>query len=267
VIVKPDSPLRRIPLHLNGRQRMFLDAVRDCTDMVDVSLEALHEYLHYLAVSYLPTAAARPDVRERIQALTLAWTVIDGLDRIRGLIKVFPSVQPHSFPPFKRYIEATKAVRDLRNVLQHLHKELDSAVSDTASPLGELSWFAVATENREYAYAGRIISGTFIPGRGYAISRIAMPDFSGMVGHIELEVMGRKADLGLLHNELALVLNSIDTAFSRFLDIHKDRPDGHIATNMFVGYPYRRENGKWQALDPNAIPNLKSRPDVESEEY
>jgi hypothetical protein len=83
MLIKSDSPLRRPP-SLAGRERLFVDGLRYAIEMADYAHRRLLQDLLHLTVE---SRNQKSLDHEAVVAPRLdAWSYVDSIDRLRGLI-------------------------------------------------------------------------------------------------------------------------------------------------------------------------------------
>ncbi len=114
MLIKDNSPLRRLPTNLNPKQAQFCDGVRFSAEMADLAYEQLCGYL-------LPLSGSGPSVA-RISAVgpfLFAWSIIDSTHRLHGLVSNFPNLaRKNQSPEFRNFVEKAESVEKLRNAVQ-----------------------------------------------------------------------------------------------------------------------------------------------------
>jgi hypothetical protein len=78
----------------------------------------------------------------KVSALLDAWTMIDAAHRARGLIQSLAGYRAERRPGGRVFLDATAAVEDLRNFIQHLREEIGQFPEKCPPLWGSLSWAA-----------------------------------------------------------------------------------------------------------------------------
>lgn len=159
LLVPPNSPLRLVPDSLDRRSVLFLDGIRYCLHIFDLSLTRLVIALKTLSTD-LDGAGQAPD--QIASAISDAWTMIDSVHRLRELLSQAPGLKK-SEPELQIFLRGTHDIEGLRHFYQHFRNEIDFFVSAGMPLWGTLSWIHtdVATgENTNFT----IVPGTFFSG-------------------------------------------------------------------------------------------------------
>src|ERR1043166_9736023 len=101
MIIQDDSVLRSIPKSLNNKRAFFIEAIRISIEMVDVAHRRLQMVL--LHVSQQTVSKTLPDSVVYASALLDAWSIIDSIHRLRGLVEHFPKITKRMQIPAIRY--------------------------------------------------------------------------------------------------------------------------------------------------------------------
>ncbi len=175
MLIGEDSPLRRLPSGLDLRQKLFLDAIRHSAEMADISYLRLQDTLLSLSNDRIEAEKIAEIGRSGINALLDAWSIVDSIHRLRGLLKHLPFMKQKS-PGIIAFYKATAKVEPLRHIIQHINKEIEQLVVNQAPVLGSLSWFVRPESSR-----GKIFLFNFQPGSVFtrSVPIITMPHIIG----------------------------------------------------------------------------------------
>jgi hypothetical protein len=145
---------------MDSRQALFFDGIRFAIEAADFAHARLRGTLLSLARSL---GCAAPMHAETPAAIVDAWSIVDSLHRLRGLIQYAPGLERRQqWPALRVFQDATSAVEDLRNVAQHLNQEIQ-AMADANWPVwGVLKWFVV-NENRTGGRICTLVAGRIAP--------------------------------------------------------------------------------------------------------
>lgn len=186
MIIDRNSPLMRIPAQVNRRQILFLDGIRFSIEMADLAYTRLCETLYYLAIN-CPNAA---DHSKFISALQDAWSIVDSVNRLRGLLKHAPGFKQNA-PGQNIFIRRTAEVEDLRNVVQHLNEKIDETVIPQSAPLmGVLSWITVINPEQRQLKTCVLVAGTMYDKQNHAFVNPTEKKISPPVDLITLTASG-----------------------------------------------------------------------------
>jgi len=135
MILGPDSPLKRLPMKMNPRQSMFFDAIRFAIEMTDFAMERLYGNLVRLVAS---DSASGSPVPLAVEPFLDAWSIVDGIHRLGGLLGKMPGFKKkHQSPDFRRFSVFADKAKDLRNAVQHMNNEeiQNKSAAPIASPI------------------------------------------------------------------------------------------------------------------------------------
>lgn len=155
---EPDSVLRNLPCGLDRKQALFFDGLRHAAEIADFSYGRLQQTLAVIATE-------THDQTERCPLFTAAfidaWAIVDSIDRFRSLWKLLPA---NKHPPpdesVPTFASLTQAIRNLRNVADHLAQRADYVLANNGSALGELSWVTITDTEKPEPLCCAILPGT-----------------------------------------------------------------------------------------------------------
>jgi hypothetical protein len=124
-MVSPESPFRRLPVDLPRQQVLFCDALRLSAEMADFSYKRLECLLKSLMIA----AEGGNRATKAVEGIVYAYGVIDAANRFREVLRVFPGLKQQN-PVFKLFIRTTATVEKLRDITQHLNKDLQEGTCD-----------------------------------------------------------------------------------------------------------------------------------------
>jgi hypothetical protein len=139
---KPNSPLLNFPSNLDRRQAFFLDGMRHAFEISDYAFDRLTKSLSELAK--LHSEGGRPSGYGKYYLD--AWAFVDSVDRLLVLWKMQPNTDgiPDRWNPVGLRQELS-AIRDVRNVMDHLAQRAEQVLSSGTAAMGELSWINVTS--------------------------------------------------------------------------------------------------------------------------
>lgn len=154
-MITPDSPLLAIPHDIDPKQSVFFDGIRLTAEMIEVAHIRLAASLTEIARPMLIVGG--PD-RERpgglatsevAKVLVDVWSLVNSIDRFRGLVRLFPGAEVH-YPDGRDgdVLRQLQPIRDLRNAAQHVAERSDLIVSQQSQSLGEISWVTAFEDGR-----------------------------------------------------------------------------------------------------------------------
>ncbi len=144
LMFKSDSPLLNFPSNLDRRQAFFLDGMRHAFEISDYAFDRLTKNLSELAM--LHSEGGRPNGYGKYYLD--AWAFVDAVDRLLALWKMQPNTDgiPDRWNPAGLRQELS-AIRDVRNVMDHLAQRAEQVISSGTAAMGELSWVNVTSVN------------------------------------------------------------------------------------------------------------------------
>lgn len=156
MIIRSDSPLRRLPVSLNRKQMLFLDGIRIAAEIVDLTYSRLVETLCRLADK--DSAASRRN-STIISAIQDTWSIIDSVHRLRSLLQHMPYLKQKA-SGLQVFYRATSNVEKLRNIVQHLDSEIDNLVLRNEPVWGTIQWLVLVDPARLLIRACTIVVGS-----------------------------------------------------------------------------------------------------------
>jgi hypothetical protein len=206
-MISLDSPLRRYPATLNAEKAIFFDGIRHAAEMADFSYRRLCETLTSLA-------QIGPVMKFMTAAYIDAWSVVDSIDRFLGLAKLVPEITAAPTTPEQRehYEVTMRAIRDVRNVTDHLGQRVKYIVAKNATAQGMLHWVTWPADAEAWtAY-------TLRPGRltnFIAKTDLQLPDdFVGPTAMIRIEAGEYAADLDAAYLEMRRWIRGLEMALA-----------------------------------------------------
>lgn len=175
VILRPDSPLRKIPVALERKQAFFLEGIRVSLEIIEQAHSRLQDTLLALTNGLLREEQSQSVVLT--SAISDAWLVIDSFHRLADLAEHIPNVIRRSqIPFFHNLIRANNEVNELRNVVQHLPGQIHKmAVSPNWSVWGVLSWAVPPDAEGRNVYSCSYFCGKFTEGQRPLINPLGRP--------------------------------------------------------------------------------------------
>jgi hypothetical protein len=207
VLIGPDSPLKRPPA-LPGRERLFLDGLRYAIQTADLSFFRLCQGLMQITVSAAGPSTEGERTEHQVGAVLDAWSMIDSIDRLRGLLNKRGHVL-RNYPPFNQFVAQTAAVRKLRNSWDHLPERIDFFAAHDLPVHGTIGWVATLAEGE--CYVGLLKAGTL--STAPAFDSIVNPGGKPRhvpIGLVTLTVGKDEACLSDVFNELASLVRAVE---------------------------------------------------------
>jgi hypothetical protein len=136
---------------------LFFDGIRYSVEMADLAHHRLRETLYEIAQG---TAALEPDLHDFASAVLDAWSIVDLVHRLRGLLEQAPGIKQKS-PPLLSFMKNTVEVEKLHNSVQHLNQQIHR-IADLNIPVwGALSWVTLLDPQLKSVWTCTLVAGTF----------------------------------------------------------------------------------------------------------
>ncbi len=185
-MLAPDSPLRRIPAALDRRQAMFIDGIRYSVEMIDLAYVRLCDSLFRIASQFendksqsdLPATFAAPFID--------AWSIVDSIHRLRELLEQLPNAKRSKSPPYNLFRRKTALVTELRNIIQHLRKDLTIFAENDWPAYGVLDWLSVIDPQQGIVKACVMVSGKVRSG-SFPVRNPVGLTIQGSIDHVTLQ--------------------------------------------------------------------------------
>lgn len=206
VMLSAESPLRRLPVDFPRRQVMFTDALRLSAEMAALSFRNLEDLLKALVVEKRPDGVKGVAV----EAFVHAYGVVDAANRFREVLRSFPGLKQNAV--FQLFIRQTAAVESLRDLIQHLNRELRSIGEQQSAPLGTITWLGPSPNEESPPTAWILQPGSFYRGQ---VTFGPMMDLEakiplGEIGQIHLVTSGVRVDLSDTVERIRIMITSLE---------------------------------------------------------
>lgn len=132
-MISSESPFRRLPIDLPRRQILYLDALRLSAEMAAIAFQRLNALLMHLSEK-----GAEPLGDGAVRALVDAYSVVDSAHRFREVLRVTPGLKHNA--GFELFMRRTQAIEKIRDVVQHLNREVDAIAQSGRAALGTVTW-------------------------------------------------------------------------------------------------------------------------------
>lgn len=218
MIITDDSPLRRLPANLDRKQTLFLDGIRYSVEMADLAHRRLRSTLYHLAENQ--AASENLDHLDFVAAVQDAWSIVDSLHRLRGLLRQTPGFKQKT-PNMQLFMRQTAAVEDLRNAVQHLNHEIDKLIGLDLPVWGTLSWFAAIDQEARTGFLGCLFAGTLFKSKDIPLVNPAGKPLDLPVDLITLTAHSHTLDLSKVIKAVARLIEDLEKQLS----------------NQFAGHP------------------------------
>lgn len=213
MIIGPESPLRFLPAAMERRQALMFEGIRFSIQMADLAHARLRETLLGL------TDAIQSPHEEVGRALEDAWSIIDSISRLKGILQQAPGITHRDrWPSIRRLVrEMGPSIDSLRNVFQHLDQDVALRVHQDWPLFGILHWFRLNTDGN----SGRIcalMGGTIAAGQRPLMNIHGKRLYETPLGMIELQTEGASISI----SDLMEVVGRIAGDFERSLTEPRD---------------------------------------------
>ena len=205
-LVSPHSVLRRLPPQLDRKQALFLDGLRHAAEIASLAYTRLMGTLTEIAVC--EGDGTQPHIT---RAYLDAWAFVDSVDRFRTLLFLLPGATP--VPGEPTFAELSQAIRDLRNVSDHLAQRADYVIAHKGTALGVLSWFTFLDPAKMSGVICTICPGSLGKVTG-AISNPSGKEIEFPTGAIQLAAGDRVASLSDVIPAMEVRIQRLERAIS-----------------------------------------------------
>jgi len=206
LLISDESPLRRLPSVLNREQTFFLDGIRYCLEIIDLSYERLQTNLLSITNSFIKKDSQH-NYLNFISAFQDAWSFIDSVYRLQGLLKHCPGIKQKA-PGMILFYKETITVEDLRHIFQHLNTEMTKFIQKELPVFGVITWLSMF--NLDSCHSCVIVAGTLIQKTSHYILNPAGKKISPPVDHITLTAGGYTINLSSVFNKISKLTRSIE---------------------------------------------------------
>lgn len=94
-------------------------------------------------------------------AITHAYSFLDAANRLREVVRSMPGLKHNH--EYELFIRGTKNVEELRDVVQHLNRELKNIAQRRTASMGTLTWLGPSPSTDSPATAWILQCGSFYP--------------------------------------------------------------------------------------------------------
>ncbi len=234
-MISSNSPFRRLPVNLPRRQILYFDALRLSAEMAGPAFERLYDLLMLVSKQ----SGGDPPADKAVRALSDAYCVIDSAHRFREILQTTPRLKHNAV--FELFIRQTQDVKKLRNVVQHLNRNVDRIAQEGWAALGNLTWLGPSVVRGGPPTSWIIQAGTSYPGQ---ITHGPMIDFQssippGEIVDISLATAGVRVNLTTLVGRLRSIIKNLEVPLKKLAADKKHfRSDGIY---MFALAPVQEE--------------------------
>jgi len=205
MIIDDNSPFRRVPTQTSRKHMLFYDGIRYSVEMADLAHSRLRETLYEIAQS---PHAPDPASHDFASAVLDAWSIVDLVHRLRGLIEQTPGIKQKS-PPLLSFMKKTANIERLRNAVQHLNQQIHK-IADLNIPVwGALSWVTLLDPELRSVWTCTLVAGTFFERSEPLISPLGK-EFYPPVDLITLEASNCSVSLSDAMRSVEQVVRSLE---------------------------------------------------------
>jgi hypothetical protein len=193
---------------------LFLDGIRYSAEMADLAYARLQQTLYHLAMSGKDSEedSGNLDHLAVLSAVQDAWSIVDSLHRLRGLLQQMPGIKQNT-PNMRVFRQQTDKVEDLRNGVQHLNQQIHNLVSANQTAWGSLSWFASSGPNSRTGTVGLLVAGTVFTIEGHPMVNPAGKQVHSLVDHVTLTAYEHSLDLSDAMRRIERLIGSMEDQF------------------------------------------------------
>jgi hypothetical protein len=233
-LIPESSPLRRHPENLNPRHRLILDGIRYSVEITELAYHRLVKTL--LAISQLSKEPLPPNSFAGV--LADVWTIIDSVNRLRALIIKIPKSSEVDY--VKSFLSRTEVVREMRNVVQHIHGRLEKLVKFKQPTWGTIGW---VTLNESPTTSGKIhllVPASFLEGEHRLINPSG-ETFRARLDLITLNAHGLSIRILDLVEEVATFISIFQEELAKQF---KDIPHSGAELYFCAEFEFMHNNGR-----------------------
>ena len=184
---------------------LFVDALRLSAEMATISLRNLENLLTRIVSDETADPASLV-----VEAVVCAYGIIDAANRFREVLRTFPGLKQNSV--FKLFIKKTADVEALRDIHQHLNREMENIGKRHAAALGTLTWIGPSPAPDSPPTAWVLQPGSFYPGQFAMGPKIDLEarEPRGRISQMRLVTSGIQVDLSAVVNEILDMTKSLE---------------------------------------------------------
>ena len=207
-MIAPDSTLRSLPRDLPPRQVLFLDAMRLSAEMAGLAYDALYS----IALQLTERGPGSGLGNLSVGALAHTYAFIDAANRLREIARSMPGLKHNQ--EYELFMRGTTDVEGLRDVVQHLNRELQNIATRRTAAMGTITWLGPSPAPNAPASAWVLQTGSFYPGQ---MTYGPEMDFSaglkeGTIADLSLTTSAVRVNLSDVHGRIERLMRSLEGA-------------------------------------------------------
>lgn len=189
-MLEKDSAFHRLPADLDPRQACFLDGIRYAFDIACLSCRRLSCTLEELSLARLNEQ--RPSGELWVAAFADAWSTVDALNRLRGLLDRMPMLEKRGL--VKNMLQRLSELSGLRNYVQHLADDIGKSAGARTAVWGSLSWIFVPNTSEQKVISFLLVAGRLQDGE-HRMHNPLGESITARVDHIHLSAAAQTVSL------------------------------------------------------------------------
>ena len=181
-------------------------------------------------------------IRPEVSAVLDAWSIVDSLHRLAGLLQQMPRLagRQHS-PNYRNFEERAEEIEALRHMVQHLNNEIQTLVDREWPVWGSLSWVTPLADGQTF------VACSLVPGRVARTQDLPFPNPAGKlceppVGLITVWAGGRAVSLTDAMGAVRPLISGFeDQLNAQFQDLPVAGTDLLLAGISILSFPFTRK--------------------------
>jgi hypothetical protein len=164
-------------------------------------------------------------------AFLYAWSMIDSVHRLRGLVEHFPGIQRRrQIPEIRTFLDKAATVETLRHAVQHMEGTIRQTAAPGHSVWGYLTW--TVSRKDETVITCLLTAGASMPGAEYKTIPNTGTTFSAEIDNVRLTLGDSVVQLSELLGAIATLVGFVETGLRK----------------QFEGFPVRAESDHFFAF-------------------
>lgn len=202
--LKPNCSFYKLPINLDPKQRLLLEAIRYSVNMCFTAWDQL-------SISLTNISLTNDFEKEKYEAFLYAYSVVDNLDRLNSL---FTHLGVVGFDDLRSSIDD---IRGMRNTYHHLYDRIDACLNVNFPLLGTLSWTFKKSHDQNSLVIFTMVSGHQIGTREYETLNPLGQTIDLPIGMITLTsiIQDSKKEYSKSKTNLSDIIYQLDIAISK----------------------------------------------------